>query len=201
VWRAANRRLLGKDAAAALIAALGFGLIAHRLEAFLQDRFPALALYSVDSPDAIATHLPAVSAVAGAAMAIVLWSAIAVTIAFVLQRLRPRVIVPMALISLATLVPGDARTAPEFALHVGFALVTAVFLVLWCWRFARNNYLAYALAFWAIGIENHASGLLGTAIPAMQIQGWVVVATGVLGAIWVVAPSLMKGGETRSAAA
>ncbi len=201
VWRASNRRVLGKDAAAALIAALGFGLIAHRFEAFLQDRFPALALYSVDSPDAIATHVPAVSAVAGAMMAIVLWSAIAVTVAFVLQRWRPRVTVPMALIGLAILVPGDARTAAEFALHYGFALVAAVFLVIWCWRFARNNYLAYALAFWAMGIESHASGLLGTAIPALQIQGWAVVATGVIVAIWVVSPWLMKGSDTRSAAA
>jgi membrane protease YdiL (CAAX protease family) len=201
VWRAANRRVLSKDAAAALTAALGFGLIAHRLEGFLQDRFPAQALFSIDSPDAIATHLPAVSAVAGAAMSIVLWSAIAVTIAFVLQIWRPRVTVPMALIALAILVPGDARTAPEFALHYGFALLSGLFVVLWCWRFARNNYLAYVLAFWAMGIESHASGLLGTAIPAMQAQGWAVVATGVIGAIWVVAPWLMKGGDTRSAAA
>ena len=33
----------------------------------------------------------------------------------------------------------------------------AAFLALWCWRFARNNYLAYALAFWAAGIQSHAA--------------------------------------------
>jgi hypothetical protein len=200
-WRSANRRLLGKDAAAALIASLGFAMILHRLEAFLQDRFPALALYSVDSPDAIATHAPAVSAIAGALMGCVWFAAAAVTIACILRRWRPRVTVPMALIAAVSLVPGEARTAPEFALHYGFALLTAAVLAVWCWRFARNNYLAYALAFWAVGILNHASGLLGTSIPAIQAQGWAVIAIGVIGAIWVVAPGFMQRGDTRSAAA
>jgi membrane protease YdiL (CAAX protease family) len=200
-WRGANRRLLGKDAAAALIASVGFGLIAHRLEAFLQDRFPALALYSVDSPDAIATHAPVISALAGALMGIVLLSAAAVTIAFILQSWKPGATVPMALLAAATLVPGDVRTAPEFALHYGVALLTVTFLALWCWRFARNNYLAYALAFWAVGILNHSSGLLGTAIPTMQAQGWSVVAAGAIGAIWIVAPGFRRGGDTRSGAA
>jgi hypothetical protein len=55
--------------------------------------------------------------------------------------------------------------------------------------------LAYVLAFWAVGILNHASGLLGTAIPAMQAQGWAVVAIGALGAIWVVAPGFIGNRE------
>jgi hypothetical protein len=184
-----------------LIAALGFGMIAHRFEALVEDRYPALALYSVDSPDAIATHAPAVSAVAGALMGSVLWAAAAVTIAFILRRWKPRVTVAMALIAVASLVPGDARTAPEFALHYGFALLTAALLAIWCWRFARNNYLAYALAFWAVGIMDHATGLLGTAIPAMQWQGWAVIAIGAIGAIWVVAPGFIQAGDTQSAAA
>jgi hypothetical protein len=109
--------------------------------------------------------------------------------------------VPIALIAAASLVPGDVRTAPEFALHYGFALLTLVFLALWCWRFARNNYLAYALALWAVGILNHASGLLGTAIPSIQAQGWAVITIGAIAAIWVVAPGFMQKGDTRSAAA
>jgi membrane protease YdiL (CAAX protease family) len=200
-WGGANRRLLGRDAAAALIASLGFGMIVHRLEAFLQDRFPALALYSVNSPDAIATNAPAVSAIAGALMGCVLFAAAAVTIAFILRKWKPHVTVPIALIAAVSLVPGDVRTAPEFALHYGFALLTVAFLALWCWRFARNNYLAYALAFWALGILDHASGLLGTSIPAVQVQGWAAIAIGAIGAIWVVAPGFMKRGDTRSAAA
>jgi membrane protease YdiL (CAAX protease family) len=199
-WRGTNRRPLGKDAAAALIASLGFGLIAHRLEAFLQDRFPALALYSAESPDVIATHAPAISAVAGALMGVVLWSAAAATLALILQRWKPSVTAPLLLIALVAMIPGDARTTPEFALHYGFALLSAAFLAIWCWRFARNNYLAYALAFWAMGIETHASGLLGTAIPALEAQGWAVVAIGLIGAIWVVGPGF-AGGKTRSAAA
>jgi membrane protease YdiL (CAAX protease family) len=200
-WRPANRRLLGRDAAAALIASVGLSMIVHRLEAFLQDRFPSLALYSVDSPNAIATHAPVISAVAGALMGCVLLAAAAVTIACILRCWKPRVTVPITLIAVVSLVPGEARTAPEFALHYGFALLTAAFLALWCWRFARNNYLAYALAFWAVGILNHASGLLGTSITAIQAQGWAVIAIGAIGAIWVVAPGFMQRGDTRSAAA
>jgi hypothetical protein len=184
-----------------LIASLGLGMIVHRLEAFLQDRFPALALYSVASPDAIATTAPAVSAIAAALMGCVLFAAAAVTIASILRRWKPRVTVAVALLAAVSLVPGDVRTAPEFGLHYGFALLTMAFLALWCWRFARNNYLAYALAFWAVGVLNHASGLLGTAIPAMQAQGWAAVAIGVIGAIWIVAPGFMQRGDTRSAAA
>ncbi len=65
---------------------------------------------------------------------------------------------------------------------------------MWCWRFARNNYLAYVLAIWAVEIESHASGLLGTSIPAIQAQGWAVVAVGIAAAIWVVAPAWMRRG-------
>jgi len=190
-WLPANRRLLGRDAAAALIASLGLSMIAHRLEGFLQDRFPALALYSVDSPDAIATHAPAVSAIAGALMGCVLFAAAAVTIACILRRWKPRVTVPMALIAVVSLVSGEARTAPEFALHYGFALFTAALLALWCWQFARNNYLAYGLAFWAVGIQSHAAALLGTDIPTMQLSGWAVVMIGALVAVWVVGPAFL----------
>ncbi len=187
-WRGVNRRLLGPDAAAALVASIAFGLIAHRLSAFLQDRFPALALFSIDSPDAIATYAPAVSGVAGALMGIVLWSAAAATLALVLRRLKPRWSVPLAFIAVASLVSEDVRTAPEFALHYTIALFTAGLLAVWCWRFARHNYLAYALAFWAAGIESHAVALVGTAIPAIQAQGWAVVGVGLAAVIWVVAP-------------
>jgi hypothetical protein len=108
-----------------------------------------------------------------------------------LRYLKPMWIVPLALIAVAAMVPGDARTAQEFGLHFGLALLTAAFALLWCWRFARDNYLAYGLAFWAVGIQSHASGLLETAIPTMQLRGWAVVVIGAIVAIWAVAPAFV----------
>jgi hypothetical protein len=200
-WRRPNRRLLGKDAAAALIACIGFGMIAHRLEAFLQDRFPALALFSIGSPDAIAIPAPALSAAAGALIGIVIWSAAATTLALALRRWKPQWIVPLALVAAASLISDDVHTGPEFAFHYPIALFILSLIAGWCWRFARNNYLAYGLAFWAVGIEDHAAGLLGTAIPAIQAQGWAVVALGLGLAIWVVAPGFARGGLSSTAGA
>jgi hypothetical protein len=99
---------------------------------------------------------------------------------------------------LAALVPDDARTAPEFALHYGVALLTVSFAALWCWRFARNNYLAYALVFWVMEMKGDISSLLETAIPAMRIQGWVLVGLVIAGAIWVALPAVFRRGDTET---
>jgi hypothetical protein len=96
--------------------------------------------------------------------------------------------VPLALVAAVAMVPDEARTAPEFALHYIIALFTVSLAAGWCWRFARNNYLAYALVFWIMELQGNISNLLGTAIPAMQIQGWILVATAAVGVIWTVLP-------------
>lgn len=191
-WRSSNRRLMSADAAFSLIGAVGLALISHRLELFLARQFPALALFSIDSPDTIATPAPVVSAITGALLSVVLWAAAAVTLALILRRWGVRWLAGMALIGVASLLPASARTGPEFAFHYGFALFTTALLAMWCWRFARNNYLAYALAFWAEAIVSHAAPLFETAIPGMQAQAWVVVAVGVIAALWVVAPAVMR---------
>jgi len=200
-WRGRSRRLLGKDAAAALLGSIGFGLLVHRLEDFLQNHFHALALFSFDSPDSIATAAPAISAVAGALIGVLAWAAAAAAIALAVLRLKPRWLVPVGLLAVLSLVPGDVRTAPEFALHFGMALMTASFAALWCWRFARNNYLAYALVFWIMELQGNISNLLGTAIPAMQIQGWILVAVAAGGVIWVVLPGFMRRDQVSNASA
>lgn len=189
-WRSANRRKLGIDAGFALLASIGLGLMEHRLEGFFQLKFPALALFSIGSPDFIATPAPVVSSISSALISVLVWAGAAVAVALILQRWGARWFAAMAVIAVAMLVPGDARTAGEFAFHYGFALFTAALLTAWCVRFARNNYLAYGLTFWAVGIQSHATGLLQTAIPALQAQGWAVLAVGVIGAIWVIAPGI-----------
>ncbi len=199
-WRAPGRRVFGKDALAALAACIGFALIVTRVSGFLQNHFHALAFFSVSSPDTIATPAPVVSAIASALTGVLVFSGAAATLAVMLRYLKPAWGIPAALIAVAALVPGDARTAQEFGFHYGLALLTASFAALWCWRFARNNYLAYVLAFWASGIQSYASGLLGTAIPTTQLLGWAVVLIGVIGVIWVVAPAFVGKRQASGAA-
>ncbi len=190
-WRTGGRRVFGKDALAALAACIGLGLIVTRVSGFLQNHFHALAFFSPSSPELIATPAPVLSAITSALTGILVFSGAIATLAVMLRRLKPIWMVSMAPIAVAALVPSDARTAQEFAFHYGLGLFTAALAALWCWRFARNNYLAYGLAFWAVGIQGHAAALLGTEIPAMQAQGWAVVATGALVAIWVVGPAFV----------
>jgi len=189
-WRSSNRRLLGADAAAALLAAIGFGLIVNRLEGFLTDRFHAVALFSFDSPDSIVTTAPALAALAGSFRSTLVFAA-AVGAVILLARQLKRWVIPLALVAAVAMVPSDARTVHEFGLYFCIALLTVGVAALWCWRFARDNYLAYALVLWILALTGHISSLLGTAIPAMQIQGWVLVGVAVAGAIWVVLPGFI----------
>jgi hypothetical protein len=178
---------LGVDAAAAVVAAIGFGILINRIAGFLINRFHSQALFSFGSPDSIVTAAPALGALAESFRGVLLFSAAAAALALLVRKLK-RWTVPVALVALAAMVPDAARTAPEFALHYGIALFTVSLAAVWCWRFARNNYLAYALVFWILALQGSISNLLGTAIPAMQIQGWILVAVAAIGAIWVVLP-------------
>jgi hypothetical protein len=189
--RASNRRIMGADAAAAVVAAIGFGILINRIAGFLIDRFHAQALFSFGSPDSIVTAAPALGALAESFRGVLVFSAGAAAVALLVRKLK-RWAVPMALVALVAMVPDEARTAPEFALYYVIALFTAGLAALWCWRFARNNYLAYALVFWILALQGSISNLLGTAIPAMQIQGWILASLAAAGVIWVALPGFMK---------
>jgi hypothetical protein len=197
-WRASNRRIMGVDAALAVVAAFGFGVLINRVAGFLIDRFHAQALFSFDSPDSIASAAPALAALAESFRGVLMFSAAAAAVALLVRKLK-RWTVPLALVALTAMVPDEARTAPEFALHYVIALFTVSLAALWCWQFARNNYLAYALVFWILALQGSISNLLGTAIPAMQIQGWVLVAMAAAGAIWVVLPGFIRREATPAA--
>jgi membrane protease YdiL (CAAX protease family) len=189
-WRVPNRRKLGVDAAVALLAAIGFGILINRLEGFLTDRFHAQALFAIGSPESIVSAAPALSALAESFRGALLSCAGAAAVALLVRKLKLWT-VPVVLVALAAMVPNAARTAPEFALYYGIALLIVSFVALWCWRFARNNYLAYALAFWVMELQGSISSLLGTEIPAMQVQGWVLAGIAVAGAVWVVLPGFV----------
>ena len=87
-----------------------------------------------------------------AVRAVLFYAAIVATAALVLERL-PRRISPWLLAPLApcVLLPLEIRTPGEFGLQYAAALITVAAAVGFCLWFARKNYLAYVLAFWAAG--------------------------------------------------
>ena len=66
VLRAAGRRIYRVDAAVALGAAVGLGLIVHQLHGLLIDRFHADAILSISAPTLIVSAAPVLAAAAGA---------------------------------------------------------------------------------------------------------------------------------------
>ncbi|MBZ5582337.1 MAG: hypothetical protein LAQ30_09080, partial [Acidobacteriia bacterium] len=200
--RAANRRALAVDAAAALAAAIGISVALAHLRAVLTTRFPAQALFSIDSPDVIASAAPALSAIASAARSLLLRAAELAVIVVVIRKTPKRwMLAPLALAGLFALLPGSIRTPGELALYYGLALLAAAGAALFCLSFARNNYLAYALVFWTFALREPMAALFGTATPALHVQAWVIAAAMALAIVWAVYPALVPKRETAEAAA
>ncbi|MGA2267645.1 MAG: type II CAAX endopeptidase family protein [Bryobacteraceae bacterium] len=189
--RAASRRLLGLDAGAALLVAIGLWVFLNQLDAVLADRFHAQALFAIGSPDLIVSHAPALAAVAEAARSLLMNAAILAFIAIVVRKL-PKwwMLAPLALAALSVNLSGDIRTPGEFALQYGMALIWGGCAVLFCLCFARKNYLAYALVLWMLALRPAMMQLFGNANPALQMQGWMVAGVLALSVAWAVAPAL-----------
>ena len=195
--RAANRRLLGLDAAAALLAAIGIGLFLHQVPALLTDRFHALALFSIDSPDLIVTTAPALVALANAVRSTIMYAALLGAIALILRRLTKEWMkLAAGLVAVFALLPLGMRTPGELALQYGIALMTMASAVLFCARFARRNYLAYALVLWVLSLRGPLGELFGNPIPALHAQGWIVVAVLATSVVWALYPATTRKSET-----
>jgi membrane protease YdiL (CAAX protease family) len=189
--RRANRRLLGLDAAVALVAAIGIGLFLHQMQALLLDRFHAQALFSIGSPDLIVNKAPALVAIVDAVRSTIFYAAMLGTIALIAGRLfRGWMKLLAGLLAVFILLPLDIRTPGELALQYGIALLTAGGTLLFCKQFARSNYPAYALVFWALSFRGPLGELFGTSIPAMHLQGWIVVAVLAGSVVWALLPAM-----------
>jgi hypothetical protein len=194
--RAANRGLLGLDAAAAALAAIGLMVLLSQLNAILMDRFHRQALFSIGSPDLIVSAAPAVAAVAGAARSVLMNAAAVALIALIIQRLPKRwMIAPLAALALFANLSGEIRTPGEFALQYGMAMIWAGCAVLFCLSFARKNYLAYALALWMLALRTPMMQLFGTGNPALERQGWMVAGVLAVTVAWAVAAAMRRRGE------
>jgi len=83
----------------------------------------------------------------------------------------------------------DTHTPAEFALQYGLAFVGAGAYALFCMWFARDNYLAYALALWMMALRTPLAQLFATTNPALQIQGWIIAAAVALTVVWAAYPA------------
>jgi hypothetical protein len=194
------RRLLGVDAAIALLAAIGMGLILHQVQALLMDHFHTQALFSVGSPDLIVSSAPALVAVANAFRSTIFDGAMLGTIALIAGRLSSGWMKLLAgLLAVFILLPLDIRTAGEFTLEYGIALLTVAGAVLFCVHFARGNYLAYAVVLWALSFRGPLGELFGTSIPAMHLQAWIIVAVLAASVLWAVLPGVTATAKAEAA--
>jgi membrane protease YdiL (CAAX protease family) len=177
VWRQRARRTYGIDAVLAALAAIGLSAAVHAGEGLLQQRFHAQAIFSIGSPDLLASLVPAVSGISGAARSTLLDLAGLALLAYLLQQLRPRwTWAPLALLALAAMVPGDARTGGEFALGYCIGALPVIGIAIFCRLFARDNWLAYALAAWTLALRGPMVELLGQPNAAAMGQGWALAA-------------------------
>jgi membrane protease YdiL (CAAX protease family) len=192
-FRAANRRLLGLDAGAALLAAAGLWVFLNKLDAVLMDHFHAQALFAIGSPDLIVSRAPALAAVAGAARLLLMNAATLAFIAILIKKLPQwRMLALLALAALTVNLSGDIRAPGEFALHYAMAVIWAGCAVLFCRLFARRNYLAYALVLWIMALRPAMMQLFGNANPALERQGWMVAGVMAVSVVWALAPALRR---------
>ncbi len=197
-FRAGSRRLLGRDAL--LAAALGVALalsLGHLRELLLQ-WFPRLAFLPADAPTQFADAVPALNALSSAATATLFRLALLVLAVYVVETgLRRRWLVAvLALLGIASMVPGQVHTLAEFGIQYAVNLVAAAAFYLFAVQFARGNYLAYALGIWSWSLVSRALEFLSQPAPALRQQGWLLIGALVLTVVWAVAPAF--GGDRKA---
>ena len=191
--RRANRRLLGLDAAIVGLMAIGTLTALDQLAALMTGWFDAQAIFSIGSPDLIASSAPELSALAGAVRALLVNSAALALAAVLVEKLRkPWLVVPLVLLAAAGFVAGDVRSLGEFGLQYLLALGGLACLIAFCLWFARRNYLAYLLVFLLAALRLPVTQLFGTGNRGLEMQGVLVVLAVIGAGAWAVRPSLQR---------
>jgi membrane protease YdiL (CAAX protease family) len=191
--RLAQRRVLGLDAGVLLLLGIGLWALSSQVGAILTDRFHAVALVGVGSPNLIGDPAPAVEAVANAVRSVFARGAILAILALVAQKVPKRwMLAPLALVAIVAMVSDDVRTPGEFALEYVVAFVGVGCALLFCLRFARNNYLAYTLLLAVLALRPALAELLGSGNAGLEMQAWVLVALMAAGVAWAVGPGLVR---------
>ena len=97
----------------------------------------------------------------------------------------------MALLVFAAL-PEEVRTPGEFALAYAAGLAAAAAVTLFCFRFARGNPLAYALALWTMALRGPLTELFSNPAHGLPAQGAIVALVLAASLAFVVAPGLLS---------
>ncbi|MGP8243384.1 MAG: CPBP family intramembrane glutamic endopeptidase [Bryobacteraceae bacterium] len=190
VFRRSARRLLGPDALAALAAAVGLALLVTRAMALLQDRFHAQALFDPAAPSWIVSAAPAASALAGALSSTLLRSAALAAIVLLVRRWF-RFWPAIAMLLAFAVLPEEVRTPGEFALSYGAGLAAVAAAALFCFRFARGNPLAYALALWTVALRGPLTELFSNPAHGLPAQGAIVAAVLAASLCFAAAPRVL----------
>jgi hypothetical protein len=190
--RRENRAAMALDAVAALLAAAGMALAVHQFQGILADRFHAQTLFSIASPDIVASTAPALAALANAVRGLLTDAALLGLLALLAWQLtRPWMRYGAALLALCATLPNEVRTPAEFLVFYTVALVMAAAGIAFCWFFARRNYLAYALVIWLMALRTPMMQLLGTGNAALQMQAWLIAAIMAATLLWAIAPAVL----------
>jgi hypothetical protein len=193
--RRGNRAATAFDALAALAAAIGIALALTRFQGILVDRFHAQAVLSVSSPDIIVSAAPALAALANAVRGLLTDAALlGLVVLLAWQLTKPWMRYAAVLLALCATLPSEVRTPGEFLLHYTISLAWAAAAIVFCWCFARRNYLAYALVLWLMALRTPMMQLLNTGNPALQAQGWLIAGIMAASVAWAVAPALLRRG-------
>jgi hypothetical protein len=185
------RRLLGPDALAAFAAAAGLALLVARAVALLQDRYHAQALFDPAAPALIASAAPAVSALSSALVSTLMRSAALAVIVLLVRRWR-RYWPAIVMLLVFAYLPEEVRTPGEFALAYAAGLAAAAAAALFCFRFARGNPLAYALALWTMALRGPLTELFSNPARGLAAQGAIVTLVLVASLAFVAAPGLLQ---------
>jgi hypothetical protein len=191
--RRANRAAMAFDALAALLAAGGIGLLLRQFQGILVNRFHAQALFSISSPDIIASAAPALAALSSAVRSLLTDAALLCLLVLLAWQLtRPWMRYAAALLALCATIPGEVRTPGEFLLNYVISLALGIGGIAFCWFFARRNYLAYALVLWLVALRTPMLQLLDTANSSLQTQGYLLAAIMLATLAWALAPAFLR---------
>jgi hypothetical protein len=187
----AARRACGADAALAALLAVGLGAMVQRCDALLENLFHAYATVEVAAPTQIVSLSPLLSTLAGAVGSIpTLLAGLAVAV-YLIGRVRARwMLIPIAVLAAMAMAPGAARTPAELAFSAALAVLPFVAIIVFVEFFARDNWVAYALAALAYGLQGGAARLLAEPNSALQLQAWLLIAILGMALAWVALPAL-----------
>jgi hypothetical protein len=175
-----GRRALARDAAFALLAAVGMALLLHRVNGLIESRFHAQALLSISAPSILASAAPAIAAAANALRTVLFLAAVLATVALAMRG-RWWLLPVLAF----AMLPDDIRTAGEFATQYVIAVVAVGAGWAFCRYFARENYLAYAVVLWVFALRGPLGELYDS---PRQPHFWVLVAILAAGLVWALLP-------------